>query len=201
MGVTSGSLPSPFVFHHHHPAIHRLCCTLLFIILIKALYLSLPSLVGLIKISARTNSNDKPVPLTHIQDPSRSMHPQLSHHHPTSSQHNYGTRIRKNSVLKPSARLRQCPPSPHPAPRRIKPVPIPAVHHPVSLTPDPCFPIFPLPGVMLHPEDASNKVFHAIGRSFLSVVSYSPHLFALSTAHDTSHVLSFTLISCRRIAQ
>lgn len=30
-------------------------------------------------------------------------------------------------------------------------------------------PTFPLPNVMLHPDDASNKVFHAIGRSFLSV--------------------------------
>ncbi|KAF8448012.1 hypothetical protein L210DRAFT_3527688 [Boletus edulis BED1] len=97
------------------------------------------------------------------------MQQQPSPHHPTSSQHNYGTRIRKNSVLKPSARLRQCPPSPHPAPRRIKPVPIPTLHHLVPPTPDPCFPVFPLPGVMLHPEDASNKVFHAIGRSFLSV--------------------------------
>ncbi|KAH0830522.1 hypothetical protein J3R83DRAFT_1974 [Lanmaoa asiatica] len=95
------------------------------------------------------------------------MHP--SHHHASSSQHNYGTRIRKNSVLKPSARLRQCPLSPHPAPRRIKPVPVPVPHHTIPLTPDSYFPIFPLPGVMLHPEDASNKVFHAIGRSFLSV--------------------------------
>ncbi|KAG9318432.1 hypothetical protein JVU11DRAFT_523 [Chiua virens] len=97
---------------------------------------------------------------SHIQHPSPP--------HPSTAHHNYGTRIRKNSVLKPSARLRQCPPSPHPPPRRIKPVP---THppHPVPPTSDPCFPLFPLPGVMLHPEDASNKVFHAIGRSFISV--------------------------------
>ncbi|KAG8217470.1 hypothetical protein J3R82DRAFT_5615 [Butyriboletus roseoflavus] len=109
----------------------------------------------------------------HIQQPS-------PHHTTSSSNHNYGTRIRKNSILKPSARLRQSPPSPHPAPRRIKPVPIPPAHHPVPLTPDSCFPVFPLPGVMLHPEDVSNKVFHAIGRSFLSVVRSCPH-FAPST--------------------
>ncbi|KAF9246572.1 hypothetical protein BU15DRAFT_39498 [Melanogaster broomeanus] len=89
-------------------------------------------------------------------------------HNASSSQHNYGTRIRKNSVLKPSARLRQSPP-PHPAPRRIKPVPVPSVqlHHPPQ--PDLCLPLFPLHNIMLHPEDASSKVFQAIARSFLSV--------------------------------
>lgn len=30
---------------------------------------------------------------------------------------------------------------------------------------------FPLPNVTLHPDDATSKVFMAIGRSFLSVVS------------------------------
>ncbi|KAG1863584.1 hypothetical protein DFJ58DRAFT_725007 [Suillus subalutaceus] len=80
----------------------------------------------------------------------------------TSHSHNYGTRIRNNSILKPSARLRQSP-----QPRRIKPVP-----HPTTAEPTPNqshFPIFPLPNVMLHPEDATSKVFHAIGRCFLSV--------------------------------
>lgn len=80
----------------------------------------------------------------------------------TSHSHNYGTRIRNNSILKPSARLRQSP-----QPRRIKPVP-----HPTTAEPSPNqshFPIFPLPNVMLHPEDATSKVFHAIGRCFLSV--------------------------------
>lgn len=120
------------------------------------------------------------------------MHPHIqqpSLHHPSSSQHNYGTRIRKNSILKPSARLRQCTPSPHPAPRRIKPVPIPAVHHPVPRTPAPCFPVFPLPGVMLHPEDASNKVFQAIGRSFLSIVSSCLHLTIYRSRYIT-HIIS-----------
>lgn len=77
----------------------------------------------------------------------------------TSHSHNYGTRIRNNSILKPSARLRQSP-----QPRRIKPVP--------QTTPQDSTqkqPIFPLPNVMLHPEDATSKVFHAIGRCFLSV--------------------------------
>lgn len=78
----------------------------------------------------------------------------------TSHSHNYGTRIRNNSILKPSARLRQSP-----QPRRIKPVPQPDSNPPEQ----PQFPIFPLPNVMLHPEDATSKVFHAIGRCFLSV--------------------------------
>ncbi|KIJ17363.1 hypothetical protein PAXINDRAFT_168057 [Paxillus involutus ATCC 200175] len=105
------------------------------------------------------------------------MHPYISHplptsispHNANSPQHNYGTRIRKNSVLKPSARLRQSPPPPHPAPRRIKPVPIPTVQRQHPPHPDPCLPPCPLPNVMLHPEDASSKVFQAIARSFLSV--------------------------------
>jgi hypothetical protein len=82
----------------------------------------------------------------------------------TSHSHNYGTRIRNNSILKPSARLRQSP-----QPRRIKPVPQTSPHD--STQNQPQFPIFPLPNVMLHPEDATSKVFHAIGRCFLSVVS------------------------------
>lgn len=80
----------------------------------------------------------------------------------TSHSHNYGTRIRNNSILKPSARLRQSP-----QPRRIKPVPHPTQAD--SAQNQSQFPIFPLPNVMLHPEDATSKVFHAIGRCFLSV--------------------------------
>ncbi|KAG2106799.1 uncharacterized protein F5147DRAFT_578544 [Suillus discolor] len=80
----------------------------------------------------------------------------------TSHSHNYGTRIRNNSILKPSARLRQSP-----QPRRIKPVPHPTQTE--STQNQSQFPIFPLPNVMLHPEDATSKVFHAIGRCFLSV--------------------------------
>ncbi|KIK93163.1 hypothetical protein PAXRUDRAFT_829245 [Paxillus rubicundulus Ve08.2h10] len=102
------------------------------------------------------------------------MHPHIlptsiPSHNAASPKHNYGTRIRKNSVLKPSARLRQSPPPPHPAPRRIRPVPIPTVQRQHPPHPDPCLPPFPLPNVMLHPEDASSKVFQAIARSFLSV--------------------------------
>lgn len=36
-------------------------------------------------------------------------------------------------------------------------------------------PVFPPPGVVLHSEDATNKVLKAIGRSFLSVVRSFPH--------------------------
>ncbi|KAG1756853.1 uncharacterized protein EDB91DRAFT_39354 [Suillus paluster] len=80
----------------------------------------------------------------------------------TSHSHNYGTRIRNNSILKPSPRLRQSP-----QPRRIKPVPQP--DQPPQQQQQQQYPIFPLPNVMLHPEDATSKVFHAIGRCFLSV--------------------------------
>jgi hypothetical protein len=85
------------------------------------------------------------------------------------SQHQYGTRIRSNSVIKPSARLRQ---SPDPPPRRIKPVPITkAKAQPPNKGPAPVeMPPFPPANVMLHPDDASSKVFLAIGRSFVSVV-------------------------------
>ncbi|KAF9227977.1 hypothetical protein BS17DRAFT_764309 [Gyrodon lividus] len=105
------------------------------------------------------------------------MHPHIPHslptphpsHNASSSQHNYGTRIRQNSVLKPSARLRQSPPPPHPAPRRIKPVPIPTIQRQYTPQSQPCLPVFPLSNVMLHPEDADSKVFQAIARSFLAV--------------------------------
>ncbi|OJA18733.1 hypothetical protein AZE42_11125, partial [Rhizopogon vesiculosus] len=74
----------------------------------------------------------------------------------TSHSHSYGTRIKN----KPSARLRHTPP-----PRRIKPA-----RHPSQPPTQPTnYPLFPLPNVLLHPEDASSKVFHAIGRCFLSV--------------------------------
>lgn len=85
------------------------------------------------------------------------------------TQHSYATRIRQNIIIKPSARLRQSPDPPL-QPRKTKPTPatkpLPAqVHLPNN------FPQFPPPHVVLHPDDANSKVFLAIGRSFLSVVS------------------------------
>ncbi|GLB35350.1 hypothetical protein LshimejAT787_0209150 [Lyophyllum shimeji] len=80
--------------------------------------------------------------------------------------HSYGTRIRQNIVIKPSARLRQSP-EPHPQPQR-KPKPAPTPKSALS-PPNPNFPQFPPPGIVLHPDDANSKVFMAIGRSFLSV--------------------------------
>ncbi|KAI0693744.1 hypothetical protein BC835DRAFT_1061391 [Cytidiella melzeri] len=80
------------------------------------------------------------------------------------SQHQYGTRIRSNSVIKPSIRLRQV----SDMPRRIKPVPAPKPP-PIPDAELPDMPIFPPPQVMLHSEDATSKVFQAIGRSFMSV--------------------------------
>jgi hypothetical protein len=77
----------------------------------------------------------------------------------TTMQHNYGTRIRNNSLLKPSARLRL---SPDPQP--------PRKHRQHRSLDHSNLPLFPPPNVMLHPEDANSKVFLAIGRSFLSVV-------------------------------
>ncbi|KAI0340519.1 hypothetical protein BDW22DRAFT_379519 [Trametopsis cervina] len=81
-----------------------------------------------------------------------------------SSQHQYGTRIRSNSVMKPSVRLRQA----SDVSRRIKPVPVPKATPAVDASPAD-FPVFPPPHVMLHSEDATSKVFVAIGRSFMSV--------------------------------
>ncbi|EGN93233.1 hypothetical protein SERLA73DRAFT_78839 [Serpula lacrymans var. lacrymans S7.3] len=94
--------------------------------------------------------------------------------HNTNSHHQYGTRIRQNSIIKPSARLRQ---SPDP-PRRIRPAPShklkPTDHTPNSpLTTPSNFPVFPPPHVLLHPEDANSKVFLAIGRAFLSVDNHA----------------------------
>lgn len=89
------------------------------------------------------------------------------------AQHQYGTRIRSNSAIKPSIRLRHSATSTTPTPRRIKPVPMPKAKHPpvISDVPQPEYPHFPLDHVMLHPDDANSKVFIAIGRCFMSVVS------------------------------
>ncbi|KAI6167070.1 hypothetical protein EDD17DRAFT_1542752 [Pisolithus thermaeus] len=101
----------------------------------------------------------------HIPHPSPwPIAPHHNHGHLSSAKHPYGTRIRKNSVLRPSARLRHSSP-PIPPPRRLRPVPT----SPAQKQHEDPLPTFPLPNVVLHPEDASNKVFHAIGRSFLSV--------------------------------
>ncbi|CCL98954.1 uncharacterized protein FIBRA_00962 [Fibroporia radiculosa] len=88
-----------------------------------------------------------------------------------STPHQYGTRIRSNSTIKPSARLRQSPDVPPPPPRRIRPVPTPKSKAPpaVSDVMRPDWPPFPPEQVMLHSDDASSKVFLAIGRSFMSV--------------------------------
>ncbi|EMD38584.1 hypothetical protein CERSUDRAFT_113768 [Gelatoporia subvermispora B] len=86
------------------------------------------------------------------------------------AQHQYGTRIRSNSVIRPSARLRQLPDSP-PVPRRIKPAPTLKGKAPATPAeqPQPELLPFPPPHVVLHPDDATSKVFLAIGRSFMSV--------------------------------
>ena len=115
--------------------------------------------------------------------------------------HNYGTRKRQNSVIRPSQRLRQqsinSPSSPLSyQPRRIKPLGCVASNANSSVylslklncveadkndqsatdkapavQPTMTHIDFPPSHVVLHPEDASNKVFIAMGRAFLSVVS------------------------------
>ena len=101
------------------------------------------------------------------------------------AQHSYGTRIRQNSIIKPSARLRQHPDPPMP-PRRIKPQPMPKLNTMHSNFPSTSnMPAFPPSHISLHPEDANSKVLLAIARSFLSVVwsmlapTYSCHSISL----------------------
>ncbi|RPD65963.1 hypothetical protein L226DRAFT_455201 [Lentinus tigrinus ALCF2SS1-7] len=91
--------------------------------------------------------------------------------HP-SAQHQYETRIRSHSAIKPSIRLRQSPDAPPAPARRVKGLPSTKSKHVVGYStaaPAPAWPPFPPPHVVLHPEDASSKVFLAIGRSFMSV--------------------------------
>ncbi|TFK55234.1 hypothetical protein OE88DRAFT_1642439 [Heliocybe sulcata] len=102
--------------------------------------------------------------------PSSSQRDAPDNHPSSSANHKYGTRIRSNSIIRPSARLRQSP-DPPPPPRRIKPAPTagpkskPMPHEP----PKPDMPAFPPSHVMLHPEDLNSKVLLAIGRCFFSV--------------------------------
>ena len=115
---------------------------------------------------------------------------------PASFPHSYATRKRQNSVIRPSMRTRDSSPS---HPRRIRPLcavmpngtnTMPST----NLNTPPSNPIkdskkttakdkhlarklsdaltihFPPDHVVLHPDDANNKVFIAIGRAFLAVV-------------------------------
>ncbi|KAI0721601.1 hypothetical protein C8T65DRAFT_565661 [Cerioporus squamosus] len=89
-----------------------------------------------------------------------------------SAQHQYETRIRSNAAIKPSVRLRYSPDAPPAPARRVKALPSAKSKHTVgssTVLPAPAWPPFPPPHVVLHPDDASSKVFLAIGRSFMSV--------------------------------
>jgi hypothetical protein len=99
-------------------------------------------------------------------------------HDPSSanSQPAYGTRTHKSGFPKynpPSPQLSNthtCTPL-----RKLKLVSSHAKLNPPSSSQEiATAPTFPPPGVMLHSEDASNKVLKAIGRSFLSVVWFFP---------------------------
>ncbi|KAI0670549.1 hypothetical protein C8Q78DRAFT_975828 [Trametes maxima] len=90
-----------------------------------------------------------------------------------SGQHQYGTRTRSNSVIKPSVRLRQTPDAPQ-AQRRIRPAAArkngqESLAGPSNAPPTPPVAPFPPAHVVLHPDDASNKVFLALGRALMSV--------------------------------
>ncbi|KAK0228335.1 hypothetical protein IW262DRAFT_1263733 [Armillaria fumosa] len=84
----------------------------------------------------------------------------------TAPVHAYATRIRQNITIKPSTRLRHSP-EPH---RKLRPAPAPL---PDTAFQDDCPPPletrFPAPHVVLHPDDATSRVFHSIARALLSV--------------------------------
>ncbi|PIL23834.1 transcription factor [Ganoderma sinense ZZ0214-1] len=94
-----------------------------------------------------------------------------------SANHQYETRIRSNSAIKPSVRLRQPTDVPPPPPRRLKPLPgskaKPPASRQSSAATEPTLPPFPPPHVTLHPDDANSKVFLAIGRSLMAVAHMS----------------------------
>lgn len=170
--VTARVLPRPYILTK------RVLCLLAF------LSPRLPTPPRL-KPPSRLRSSLPPALLPSLADPSCTLPTINGLHHmvaPASTstqqpqaaaQHQYGTRIRSNSALKPSIRLRHSASSAAPTPRPIKPVPTPKAKH-ASVTPavpQPEYPHFPLDHVMLHHDDANSKVFIAIGRSFMSVVS------------------------------
>ena len=136
---------------------------------------SLPSIAPLISFPSRSSSLvDHSILFTSVNDQlpmvsttiliSRSNNDDSANQASSSAYPSYGTRTRKN--IRPSARLRQSPESntPH---RKLK---LFSRARPGSLPQTSNFPNFPPPNVMLHSEDANNKVLMAIGRSFLSVV-------------------------------
>lgn len=83
--------------------------------------------------------------------------------------HSYATRIRHNIDIKPAPRRRNSPDLPQ-RPRKIKPSTQKPNASPATQPTPSNFPHFPPPNITLHPDDANNKVFLAIARSFLSVV-------------------------------
>ncbi|TFK42883.1 hypothetical protein BDQ12DRAFT_644791 [Crucibulum laeve] len=90
------------------------------------------------------------------------------------TKHSYGTRIRQNIILKPSIRLRHDPTPMHQPPRKHRQSSAPKQSTPPTIEHIPQnnnhnYPDFPPPHIVLHPDDASSKIFLAIARSFLSV--------------------------------
>ncbi|KAF8163008.1 hypothetical protein B0H34DRAFT_303935 [Crassisporium funariophilum] len=77
------------------------------------------------------------------------------------SKHHYQTRIRHNITIKPSARLDPSTSAQHRRPKTATPN-----ANASALAPELQF---PPDNVVLHPDDATNKVFLAVARSFLSV--------------------------------
>ena len=110
---------------------------------------------------------------------------------PASAQHQYDTRTRSNSGIKPSARLRQSPDASQP-PRRVKAIPGTKSKQAVASAPvaQAVLPPFPPPHVMLHADDAGNKVFLAIGRALVSAVS-SFHVIVRAQVIEICHGYEF----------
>lgn len=96
----------------------------------------------------------------------------------------YNTRLRTNSLILPPRRLR---PSPSPPPRHR--LSKPKNTHQVHPLPQP---LFPPPNAVLHPDDATNKTFHAIGRALLSVDNRA------ITIKDLSHLILDYGLVCQK---
>lgn len=105
------------------------------------------------------------MPTDHVMHSAQPSSSNLLTHTDPHIAHSYGTRIRQNIIIKPSARLRNSPDPPIQL-RKPKITAIPKTQQTAYAN----FPQFPPSGIVLHPDDANSKVFLAIGRSFLSVV-------------------------------
>jgi hypothetical protein len=116
-------------------------------------------------------------------------------HDPNSAitQPTYGTRTHKIGLTKYNLPSSQPPETHTPIPlRKLKLVSSNDKAVPLSLQEIVTAPVFPPRGVMLHSEDATNKVLKAIGRSFLSVDNCA------MTIKDLAEMCMSFGLSCQR---